>query len=63
MPYRIWAEVSGGVTGHRAAWAKSNGEVLEFATREEAEGRAKKMREGMNHSRSLASFSYTVKEV
>lgn len=61
--FRIWAVVAGGLTGHREAWAKENGKILEFSTRDEAEARARKMRKIMAAGASPARFTYTVEEV
>jgi hypothetical protein len=58
MTYGIWAEVSGGVTGSRAAWLKSNGEIREFATREGAEEVAAELNATMGKG-SSATFRYT----
>jgi hypothetical protein len=61
--YGIWCEVSGGVTGYRAAWMKCDGKRLEFATREEAEKEARTQRTAMMHRNSIANFSYTAREL
>lgn len=59
--FRIWCSVYGGVTGTREAWMKSEGEVMEFETREAAEAEAAKARAG-TAGNSRCSFSYTVEE-
>lgn len=63
MPYAIWCRVSGGVTGTREAWMKSNGRLVLFDTLAEAEADAAHHREQMNASpfRS-AYFQYTAME-
>jgi hypothetical protein len=50
-----------GVTGNRAAWLKSNGEICQFATREEAEKVAAELTAAMGKG-SRATFRYTVRE-
>lgn len=60
--YRIWAQVSGGVTGSRAAWLKSGGKIMEFATREAAQREADHLNETMGKDGGRARFSYTVSE-
>jgi hypothetical protein len=62
--FRIWCEVSGGVTGTREAWLKSAGNIYETRNREEAESEAKRLRDsiGSNPYRT-ASFRYSVREV
>jgi hypothetical protein len=61
MSYRIWSEVSGGVTGSRAGWLiGSDGKVAEYATREEAEGQARELERSCNlRSFNVAKFRYT----
>lgn len=61
MTFRIWCRVSGGVTGTREAWLKSDGVVKEFATREAAQAEADKLNRPQPYS--TASFRYTVEEV
>lgn len=63
MKYRIWASVSGGITGSREAWLKVNDEPVEYATRAEAQAEADKQNKLMNSIYSVARFRYTVKEV
>ena len=41
--YRVWCRVSGGVTGTREAWLKSDGKVKIFRTAEEAKAEAKRL--------------------
>ena len=64
MAYGVWCVVSGGLTGRREAWMKGwNGEVAEFATKAEAEERATGLNEKMNNAYSVATFSYTAREL
>lgn len=58
--YVIRCLVWGGVTGSRESLLKSNGTTVIFATREEAEARAKKLNREMNHAFAVANFRYTV---
>lgn len=59
--FRVWCEVWGGVTGPRQAYLKSNGEISEFSTREEAEKEAARLNEKMNGSpHRIATFRYSV---
>ena len=64
--FRIWAEVSGGVTGHRQAWLKDAEDMVkEFDTREEAQREARKLTKAMNDRRggyATAVFTYSVRE-
>jgi len=63
MKFRIWSEVSGGVTGSRAAWLKGeDGMPRTFETRKEAEAEAKSLDKRMNRDGARASFSYSVRE-
>ncbi len=41
--YRIMASVSGGVTGSRSAWLKSNGVIREFESLEDAQKVAREL--------------------
>lgn len=62
--YGIWCTVSGGVTGHREAWLKSNGERLTFATLQEAENYAQKLTsDRMSVRYRKADFYYSAKEI
>jgi len=56
--YRIWAEVSGGVTGSRAGWLKASGKIKEFPSREAAEREAAHLSDTMKSP--TARFRYTV---
>jgi hypothetical protein len=59
--YGIWCEVSGGVTGYRCAWMKSNGELL-VLTQEQAEQEAARRTKEKNSSPyRTADFTYTAK--
>ena len=54
----IYCTVSGGVTGSRQAWLKSDGELVEFGTREEAEAEATRLRNSVGRH-SATRFTYT----
>ena len=58
--FRIWCRVSGGVTGTREAWLKSDGGVVEFGDRAAAEAEARRLNEKMNHPYATADFRYSV---
>lgn len=45
MRYGIWATVSGGVTGSRGAWLKSNGTVQLFDSLTEADAETRRLRD------------------
>jgi hypothetical protein len=61
--FGIWCEVSGGVTGYRCAWLKSDGEIQTFETREAAEVEAARLMKATNgNPHRVASFSYSVRE-
>jgi hypothetical protein len=62
--FGIWAEVRGGVTGHRCAWLKANGELQRYATRQQAEAEATRLaRERNGNPHQTASFRYTVRRL
>lgn len=63
MKWKIWCQVSGGVTGYRAMWLKEgDGEEASFTTREEAEREAAKLTERANaNAYRTASFCYTAR--
>jgi hypothetical protein len=62
--FGIWCEVWGGVTGHRCAWLKSNGEQQRFTSRDEAEAEAMRLNEQTNgNPHRTASFRYSVREL
>jgi len=63
--YGIWCEVWGGVTGSRSSWAKGPaGEVLEFASQEEAVVEAEaRMARTQGDVRRTANFAYTAAEL
>jgi hypothetical protein len=61
MTYRIWCTVSGGVTGPREAWLKSNGEIREFPTRELADAEANRL--NSRYRGPVVQFNYTVEEI
>lgn len=55
----IWCEVWGGVTGHREAWAKSNGEIRIFDSEEAAQDQARKWEQSaMSNPYRTADFRY-----
>lgn len=56
----VWCSVSGGVTGSRQSWAKSNGEILKFDTEEEAKALASKWQGGAGEN-SPTRFRYFAK--
>ena len=60
--WRVWCRVSGGVTGTRESYLKSDGKLAEFPTFEEANARAEELNKSMNHEYSRAFFSYTAVE-
>lgn len=69
--FGIWCRVSGGVTGCREAWLKSNDhdragakpKRVEFAERAEAEAEAKALNERMNGLYRTIDFRYSVEEI
>lgn len=56
----VWCEVSGGVTGHREAWLKVNGEEVEYDTQDEAETAAATCRENVRGN-TRATFHYSAR--
>jgi hypothetical protein len=58
--YRIWCQVSGGVTGTGEGWLKRNSEVVTFESQDEAEAYARELRERNNSQYAKARFRYTV---
>ena len=60
--FGIWCEVSGGVTGHRAAWLKRDGRVQLFADRGAAARMASDLMARTAGPYATASFRYTVRE-
>lgn len=54
----VYCTVRGGVTGGRQAWLKSDDEVVEYGTREEAEAEAARLRSSMGRN-SATRFTYT----
>ena len=59
----IMASVSGGVTGNRQSWAKSDGERMEFDTEEEAKAVALQYSERANSGHGSARYHYFAKEI
>ena len=60
--FHVHCHVWGGVTGDRQSLLKDNGVVIEFATREEAEERARFLNVSMNNRHAVACFEYHVQE-
>lgn len=58
MKYGVWAKVWGGITGSRAAWLKSHGEIKLFETREDAETEAARLISTSKPTPYGAQFSY-----
>jgi hypothetical protein len=56
--YGVMCRVSGGVTGTREAWLKSNDKRVEFATLAEAEAEAAHLRAQANGPHAKAFFHY-----
>lgn len=56
--YRIFCEVSGGITGYNTAYLKASGKECRF-TKDEAETRASELTARMNKPHSRATFKYT----
>jgi len=64
MTHGIWCEVSGGVTGTRAAWLKDgDGQRVEFADLGAAEQKAASLRDSVARSSSTVRFSYQAMEL
>ena len=57
--FGVWCEVYG-MLGHRAAWLKENGEIVRYATREEAEAEAKRSNDSTADN-PRASFYYSAR--
>jgi hypothetical protein len=57
----VWCQVSGGFTGPREAWLKSNGQRQEFRTQAEAEAEAQRCQADRSTSNASASFRYTAR--
>lgn len=60
--YGIWCVVSGGRTGTREAWHKRGDSIAMWADPAKAQAEADRLNARMNHSLSVATFHYTVKE-
>src|SRR5262245_57457514 len=57
--YGVWCTVSGGVTGFREAWMKSDGKIKVFSTHQAAQAEADKhYRTAMGNPYRTADFSY-----
>ena len=62
--YGIMCNVSGGVTGTRSAWLKSNGQVVTFITLDDANARARELEHKLNSNPyRTADFSYRAMEM
>jgi hypothetical protein len=60
--YGIWCTVSGGVTGTRESWMKSNGQIRLFETIEEAKKIANAVQdERMGNNHRTADFNYSAR--
>ena len=60
--FLIKCRVSGGVTGTRESQLKAHGVPVVFHTRQDAEDRAKQLRQQMNNEHAVAYFEYWVEE-
>lgn len=60
--YRIWCEVSGGVTGHQESWLKDNGKIYETNSKVTAQNKAKRLNATMGKN-SSTRFRYSVVKV
>ena len=59
--WKIYCEVSGGVTGYRAAWLKKDGKEQVFFVKAEAIVEAQRLNEKLNSNPfRTAEFKYTV---
>jgi hypothetical protein len=56
--WKIWCEVSGGITGFRAGFLKANGKEVIYTDEEEAKRQAQRLNEQMRLGK--ATFKYTV---
>jgi hypothetical protein len=61
MIYGIWCEVSGGRTGLRCGWLKSDGVIRMWTDRDAATIEALRLTRERNSATKQASFRYTVK--
>ena len=63
MTHKIWCEISGGITGYRAAYLKDRNVVITFQTREQAQKHADHLTMVSNRAiHSTADYKYTVEE-
>jgi hypothetical protein len=58
--FGVWCEVWGGITGSRAAWLKSNGQLVGFESYEAAVEEAEKHNERTANN-VRASFHYSAR--
>ena len=65
MKYGVWCTTSGGVTGHREAWAKHlDGKRLEYDTIDEARAYAdQRCKESGGGTSRGARFTFTAREI
>lgn len=63
MSYVIKCRVSGGVTGTREGYYRSDGQIIEFDTLEEAQWYADHMNRQANDQYATAKFSYEVEKL
>jgi hypothetical protein len=62
--YGVWAEVSGGITGSRQGWLKSQGSRKVFDTLFEAQQEADELNRIMNDMhKPTVRFRYTAKQI
>lgn len=57
----VWCQVSGGVTGTREAWLKSNGEIQLFDSEDAARAEARRLMERIGRF-GQARFNYTARQ-
>ena len=62
MSWLIWCRVSGGITGTREAYLKSNGKIKVFPDQDSAEREAARLNEEMNKPPRTADFRYQAVE-
>jgi len=62
MKFRIFCEVSGGVTGYRYSYLKKWGKAMLFSTQEAAQAECDRLKKKMNGPHARATFSYSVEE-
>lgn len=61
--FQIWCRVSGGVTGTREAWLKSDDKIQQFDSEAEAQAEADRLLRTTNgNPHRTANFSYSVRQ-